>query len=125
MPSSEQGRPGRVTLTVGKTQIAAALNDTVTARAFRKLLPFTVSLSRFEHDYCGNAATLDTDKSQLRDGWTNGDIGYGGGYFSILFGGQEVSNQYKGMMIIGHVDEEHLDAVRQLGGSIVVTVALA
>ena len=111
-----------VIIEVGAIEIPAILNDTVTAAAFAEQLPFTVRVSRYEHDYCGSADDLPCDTSQLRDGSSNGDIGYGAGYFSILFSGEDESAVYKDMMIIGHVDEAYLERIAKLDASLTVTV---
>jgi len=121
--TAEGGTP--ITVTVGGTVIPATLNDTLTARRFKDKLPFTITLQRYANDYCGTAAPLAIDESEQQNGWTNGDIGYFGGWFTILFDGQEHSHTHTGVMIIGRVDDDHLDTVRRLSGSITVTVDLA
>ncbi|MEV6056166.1 hypothetical protein [Streptomyces sp. NPDC052107] len=55
-------------------------------------------------DYCGTAPPLETDAAQQQAGRKNGDIGYAGGWFALLFDGQEHSQSCTGMMISGHVD---------------------
>ncbi|MEU9456512.1 cyclophilin-like fold protein [Streptomyces sp. NPDC048277] len=119
--TAEHGTP--VTLTVGSTVIPATLNNTLTARRFKEKLPFTITLQRYADDYCGPAAPLETDEAGQQAGWKNGDIGYFGGWFTILFDGQEHSRSTTGVMIIGRVDDGHLDTVRKLDSSITVTVA--
>ncbi|KUM78416.1 cyclophilin-like fold protein [Streptomyces curacoi] len=121
--TAEDGAPS--TLTVGSTVIPATLNTTLTAQRFKDKLPFTISLQRYTDDYCGTATPLDTDEAEQQAGWKNGDIGYFGGWFTILFDGQEHSHTHTEVMIIGRVDEGHLDTVRWLDSSITVTVALA
>lgn len=117
--------PTPVKLNLGDVTVTATLNDTVTAKAFAAQLPFTVSVSRYENDYCGPAEDLQTDPAQLQDGWNNGDIGYGDGYFSLLFDGEEISSQYRNMMIIGRLDDESLAQVRQQGRALNITVERA
>ncbi len=119
MPQSE-GTP--VVLTIGTVKIPAHLNTTVTAQRLVERLPYTVRAQRFADDYCGTAEPLETDPSELQAGWKDGDIGYGGGYFSILLQGQEHSQSYTDMMIVGHIDDTCLAVVRELPASVTVTV---
>ncbi|MEV7391991.1 cyclophilin-like fold protein [Streptomyces sp. NPDC091215] len=122
-PTAQGSTP--ITLTAGNTVIPAALNGTLTARRFKDELPFTITLQRYSDDYRATAAPLETDESQQQSGWKNGDIGYFGGWFTILFDGQEHSRNHTGVMIIGRVADGYLDTVRGLDGTITVTVALA
>ncbi|MHA6884493.1 cyclophilin-like fold protein [Ralstonia pseudosolanacearum] len=122
-PKNDAGTP--ITLTVGGTVVPATLNNTLTARRFREKLPFTMTLQRYEVDYCASTAPLETDAAEQQSGWTNGDIGYFGGWFTLLFDGQETSRDTSGVMIIGRIADKHLDAVRGLVHSIKVTVDLA
>jgi len=125
MPNQEADAGTPIILKVDTTLIPATLNKTLTARRFREKLPFTIALQRYESDYCSSAPPLETDDTERQFGWKNGDIGYFGGWFTILFGGQESSKNTSGVLIIGRVDEGHLDAVRGLGRSITVTIDLA
>lgn len=118
--------PTAVNISVGDTRIPATLNDTVTGRALADRLPYTVSGHRAEFDYCCTAdRPLATDPAELQDGWSNGDLLYSGGWFAILFDGEEVSKSYTDQMIVGRIDEGHLDKVRNLGASITLTMEKA
>jgi len=115
-----------VTITIGSTVIHASLNDTVAGRALAKQLPYMVSGTRAQYDYCCVAKeSLPTDPAELQDGWTNGDILHGGGWFSILFDGEKQSKSYTDLMIVGRIDEGYLDKVKKLGSSITLTMARA
>jgi len=114
-----------ITLTTDGTVIPATLNETLTAQRFKNELPFTITLQRYSHDYCASAAPLETDKTEQQSGWTNGDIGYFDGWFTILFDGEKRSKDTTGVMIIGRVNDGRLDRIRKLGSSITVTVDLA
>ena len=99
---NENGTP--VQLIVGKTVLPAVLNDSKPARALLDKLPCTVKLQRYEHDYCGvMSVPLPYDRSELRSGWTNGDIAFAvdGNYFAILYKDEEISQQYDGMVTMG------------------------
>jgi len=114
-----------ITLRVGNTVIPATLNNTITAQCFKETLPFSITLNRYEVDYCASAAPLKTDESDRQSGWTNGDIGHFGGWFTILFDGEEKSKETSGVVIIGRIDDGHLDTVRSLGHPVRITVDLA
>ncbi len=104
----------KITITAGDTIIPATLNDTVAAKDFLTRLPFHVDGFRSEVDYCCTATSGKYDPKETQDGWKNGDIGLAGGWFSVLFDGEESSSSYKDMMIIGHVDQKDLYLVEQL-----------
>lgn len=114
--------PTPIVLKAAGVEIPAVLNDTVAARDFAKRLPFTVSGFRSPVDYCCSAACGRFDPAETQTGWKNGDISLAGGWFAVLFGGEEQSGAYHGMMVIAHIDEEHLDAVRALPEEVRFTV---
>lgn len=110
-----------ITITDGATTLRATLNDTVAAKDFAKRLPLTLS----GIDYCCNAATGLSDPLEAQTGWKNGDISLGGGYFALLYGGEEESSAYKNLMIIGHIQEEDLAKAKKLPGRTTLKIALA
>lgn len=115
----------RIIIDIAGKKIPARLNDTVTAQEFEKLLPFHCQATHHEFDFCAVAdRTLPTKASEQTQGWKNGDIGYGGGWFSVLLDGEEQSQSYQ-MMIIGHMNEEYLDAARAIPGRVDIMVSLA
>ena len=114
-----------VMLMVNERVIPAVMNDTHAARDFMKRLPFHITMHRYSVDYCGTAASGEFDPAETQNGWKNGDISLAGGWFALLFDGEEASQSYNGMMIIGHIDERDLPAVRNLSDTIRLTVALA
>ncbi|SOC12903.1 hypothetical protein SAMN05877809_106165 [Rhodobacter sp. JA431] len=117
--------PTPIQITAGQTVLNAVLNDTTTARALAARLPMTVEGQRAEFDYCCIARTaLETNPAELQDGWTNGDLLYGGGWFAILFAGQEQSKSYRDQMIVGHLEEGELARVRALGANESFTLSL-
>jgi hypothetical protein len=96
-----------IQLIVGETVIPAVLNDSKPARALLTMLPYTVRLQRYEHDFCGIMGdALPYDKTSLRSGWRNGDIAYAvdGNYFAILYKDEEISQQFDGMVTMGRLD---------------------
>lgn len=94
--------------------IPAVLNDTVAAQDFRKRMPFKVSGYRSAVDYCCTAACGIFDPTETQVGWKNGDISLAGGWFAVLFDGEEQSHVYKNMMIIAHIEEDYLHLVKDL-----------
>ena len=114
-----------ILLKANGTVIPATLNDTVAALDFKKRLPFTVSGHRSAVDYCCTAASGIFDPSEIHSGWKNGDISLAGGWFAVLFDGEENSSDYRGMMIIAHIDRKNLDLVKNLPATVRFTVELA
>ncbi len=114
-----------IVLKANGTIIPATLNETLAAQEFKKRLPFKVSGFRSEVDYCCKAACGRLDPTETQSGWKNGDISLAGGWFAVLFDGEEASEHYHGMMIIGHIEEENLDLVKKLPGSVKFIVELA
>jgi hypothetical protein len=117
--------PTRIVINANDVVIPAVLNDTIAAQEFMKRLPFKVSGNRYEMDYCCRAACGVFDPTETQSGWKNGDISLAGGWFAILFEGEETSQDYHGMMVIGHIEEEHLELVKCLPISVRFVVELA
>lgn len=115
----------KIILKANHTVIPAILNDTVAAKDFKKRLPLTISGHRSEFDYCCTAASGLFDPLETQSGWKNGDISLAGGWFAVLFDGEEHSSECRGMMVIAHINEENLDLVRNLPSSVHFTVELA
>jgi len=114
-----------IRITDGETTLRAMLNDTVAARDFEKRLPFTVSGYDSGIDYCCTAASGLFDPMETQAGWKNGDISLGGGWFALLYGGEEQSKDYKNMMIIGHINDEDIGLVKNMPERVNLTVSLA
>lgn len=117
--------PTDVVIRTGTVDIPATLNDSVAAQDFRKRLPFKVSGRRSAVDYCCTTDSGRYDPAETQSGWKNGDISLAGGWFAILFDGEEKSGDYHGMMVIAHIEEEHLPLVKGLPDSVNFTVELA
>ena len=117
--------PTPIVLKASGIEIPATLNDTRAALEFKKTLPFTVSGYRSTVDYCCTAACGVFDPSETQSGWKNGDISLAGGWFAVLFDGEEESRNYHGMMIIAHIDEENLHLVKELPERVKFVVELA
>lgn len=121
----ENGTP--ITLTIGDTIIPATLNNSRSAKELISRLPYTVSLHRYSHDYCGVMDDpLSYDEADVHNGWMNGDIDFArdGNYFTILFEDEEKSQQYGHQITMGKIDGP-LSAVKNLGRDIVVRIELA
>lgn len=112
-----------IIITDGRVRLRAVLNDTVASRDFEKRLPFTCSGYDSGMDYCCSAASGLYDPLETQTGWKNGDISLGGGWFALLYGGEEVSDQYKDMMIIGHIVADDLKLVKEMPERVTLTVS--
>jgi hypothetical protein len=115
----------RISITDGTTVLYAQLNDTMAAKDFIKRLPCQFSGFDSGIDYCCAAANGVYDPLELQAGWKNGDISLGGGWFAILYGGEEESASYRDMMIIGHLDEASLQKVKQMPSRVNLKVEIA
>lgn len=116
----------KIKLIVGDIVIPAVLNVCASAKALIAKLPYTVQLQRYEHDYCGVMRdALPYDKSDLRNGWLNGDISYAvdGNYFTILDKDEQISHQFEGIVNMGIISVP-LSVIDTLGRSISVRIEL-
>lgn len=114
-----------ITITSGKIVLHAMLNDTVASRDLFGRLPLTVGGYDSGIDYC---CTLDSgafDPAEMQTGWKNGDISLGGGWFALLYGGQEQSSAYRDMMIVGRIDDADLKLVKSLPKKAMFSIAPA
>ena len=73
----------------------------------------------------GSAANGLYDPLETQIGWKNGDISLGGGWFALLYGGEETSGEYKEMMIIGHIHDGDLELIGQMPERVTLTVSEA
>ena len=103
-----------IQITDGTTVIHAVLNGTVAAQDFEKRLPCTFSGSDSGMDYCCPAANGLYDPLETRRGWKKRDISLCDGWVALLYDGEEQSDEYGDMMIIGHIHDEDLPLVRQM-----------
>lgn len=115
----------QIVLKADDVTIPANLNDTVAARDFIKRLPLKLSGFRSDVDYCCHAACGLFDPSETQAGWKNGDISLADGWFAILFAGEELSKDFRGMMVIAHIEEEHLNLVKVLPQTVRFTIELS
>ncbi len=112
-----------IIITDGIVRIRARLNDTLAAKDFERRLPFSCSGYDSGMDYCCNAANGLYDPLETQIGWNNGDISLGGGWFALLYGGEEFSKEYRNMMIIGHILEDDLKLINQMPGRVKLVVS--
>ena len=95
----------RLVIRSGDVTVKAKMNGSFAARDFMNRLPMTVTGFDSGEDYCCELADGMLDDTELQNGWKNGDINAYGGWFSILYGGEEQSTSYR-QMIIAHLNEE-------------------
>lgn len=117
--------PMAIVLKAGDVTIPATLNDTVAGQDFRGRLPFKTSGYRSTFDYCCTATEGKFDPNEKQYGWTNGDISLAGGWFAVLFAGEEQSSSYGDIMPIAHIDAEHLPLVAALPRDVTFLVEAA
>ncbi|MDY4082395.1 MAG: cyclophilin-like fold protein [Candidatus Metalachnospira sp.] len=114
-----------IKITAGNVTIPATLNETVAAKDFITRLPVTVNGSNSGIDICCTLTEGKFNSVEKQTGWKNGDINVADGWLALLYGGQEQSDSYPGMMIVGHIANEYLDAVANFPASTIITVELA
>lgn len=123
---NENGTP--VIMEMNGKEVKATLNNTLTAREFIKLLPYSVTVLKAADDLCGSVSEdLPSDPSEGKKSWKIGEIGWFGGWFTILVDHEErfSSMPGPGVMIIGKIDDEYIDTVKLFTGRVDITVRLA
>ncbi len=106
-------------------EVKAHLNETLTAQEFIALLPYSVTVSRASDDLCGTVTEdLQSDPQEGKHGWEIGEIGWFGGWFTILVDHEENFADMDGVMVIGKVDDEYLDIIADFRGQVDITVTL-
>ena len=95
----------RLVITSGEVTVKAKFNNTLAARDLMNRLPMTVEGYDSGVDYCCTCHDGVIDEQEMQDGWKNGDINLSGGWFAILYGGEEQSASYH-QMIVAHLSEE-------------------
>ena len=117
----------KVNIHFGDTVLTGVLNDSKTAQALIKMLPYTVHMNAYSHDFCGVMPDeLPYNDEEVHYGWLNGDIDYAidAPYFTILHSDEENSEQYGDQVNIGVLTCK-LSEIRKLSGSFDVTIELA
>lgn len=117
----------RINLHFGDTVLPGILNDCDTAKALIDMLPYTVRMNSYSHDFCGVMPDeLPYNEDEVHYGWLNGDIDYAidAPYFTILHSDEDISERYGYQVNIGVLDCE-LSQIRELSGSYDVLIELA
>ena len=117
----------KIRMHFGDTIIPGTLNDSETAQALVKMLPYTVKVNRYSHDFCGVMNDpLPYKAENIHYGWLNGDIDFAtdANYFTILFEDEENSEQHGHQVNIGKIDSE-LSLISNLRGNYDVLIELA
>ena len=116
-----------VTITIGNTVIPATLNNSKSAKDLLARLPFSMTLHKYAHDYCGVMQDpLPYDEADVHNGWLNGDIDFArdGNYFTILYEDEENSGQYGHQITLGKIDGP-LSVIKSMGNDINIRIDLA
>ena len=127
MPTRVIENGTKINMHFGDTIIPGILNDSDTAKALIEMLPYTVQMSSYSHDFCGVMPDeLPYHEEEVHYGWLNGDIDYAidAPYFTILHSDEEISEQYGYQVNIGVITCE-LSKIRDLSGSYDVLIELA
>ncbi|VYU58685.1 Uncharacterised protein [Eubacterium limosum] len=117
----------KINMHFGDTVIPRTLNDSETAQALIKMLPFTVRLSNYGSDFCGvMSEPLPYKEEEVHNGWLNGDIDFAtdDNWFTILFDSEKTSGRSGYQVNIGKIDCE-LEKISKLQGSYQVHIELA
>ena len=117
----------RINLHFGDAVLPGILNDSDTAKALIDMLPYTVHMNSYSHDFCGVMPdALPYNEDEVHYGWLNGDIDYAidAPYFTILHSDEDISERYGYQVNIGVLDCE-LSQIRELSGSYDVLIELA
>lgn len=117
----------KINMYFGDTVVPGILNDSETAQALIEMLPYTVHINRYSHDFCGVMDDpLPYKEEDVHYGWLNGDIDFAtdADYFTILFEDEELSEQYGYQVNIGVIDCP-LENISKLTGSYDVRIELA
>lgn len=117
----------KINMHFGDVIIPGTLNDSETAQALIKMLPYRVYVRRYSHDFCGVMNDpLPYKEENVHYGWLNGDIDFAidSDYFTILFEDEDNSEQYGYQVNIGKIDCE-LSKIKSLNGSYTVLIELA
>ena len=116
----------KINMYFGDTVVPGILNDSETAQALIEMLPYTVHMNRYSHDFCGVMDDpLPYKEEDVHYGWLNGDIDFAtdADYFTILFEDEESSEQYGYQVNIGVIDCP-LENISKLTGSYDVRIEL-
>ncbi len=115
----------RAVMTINGTEYGMAITDTTIGRAFAKKLQdegsYTVTGSRAEDDICcSESETLETDPTENMP-WVCGGVAWTGDWFTVW-----VSKEAAGrdMPVVAQIDEEHLEELQALNGSMEIEVRL-
>ena len=88
-------------------------------------MPYSISVNRAPEDLCGAASeVLPTDAAEGRTEWELGEIGWSGGWFTILCDNEEQFAHRPGIPIIGKISDADMAYVSSLKGTVDITVVL-
>lgn len=113
----------KILIDIENTQIKATLNETKAAKDFISRLPLTLKMSKSDIDFSCNYSSGNYTVDEMKKGWCNGDIIWGGGFLSIMFRAEKDSLGYN-LMIIGSVEKEELQKLRELSNEVEITFKL-
>ncbi len=116
----------RAVMTINGTEYGMTITDTTIGHAFAKKLQdegsYTVTGSRAADDICcSESEALETDPAENIP-WVCGGVAWTGDWFTVW-----VSKEAAGrdMPVVAQIDEEHLEELQALDGSMEIEVRLA
>lgn len=94
-----------IIVSTGDTTLPAVINNSTPSKKLLTLMPITIQLQKYAHDFCGVMQALPYKPEELRNGWSNGDLAFAadGNYFAILYKDEEISEQYSNMVTLGKI----------------------
>lgn len=113
----------RVKVTMNNMVTYAIINNTVTAQSFLELLPFHITGYRSKDDICCSVDENLPNNPSEDEIWNIGEIGWFGGWFTILCDNEEQFTE-RNRTIIGKFEDEYIDKVTSLKGDIQITIEL-
>jgi hypothetical protein len=105
-------------MSVNGIDVHVTLNNTVVANEFKRLIPYTVTVSRASSELRASIdVKLTIDPSENHQGWKLGEIGWFGGRIAILLDNEDKYTNIS-IPIIGSINKEDLGFVRSIKGSV-------
>ena len=120
-------RTTSITITINGKVLNGYLYDTPPARSFQKLLPLSVSMSDWGHDFCGGKLNVEYQNADVQTGFRNGDIAFWTPRQQLAFfvSGEDscLIFLYTKNVILGHINESQ-ETLDNLNGNFDVTIEL-
>lgn len=119
-------QPTAVRLIINSHSFPAVLNNSQTAQALIKKLPYTITVSQGMHDYCGVMDHLPYDEDDVQAGWFDGDLAFdiSGDWFALFLRGANNDSRYQEVSLGQLVNKEDIAKIAQLPTTVGITIEL-